>query len=88
MSVTAAAIEETADSLLKLSGNRNAFQVIQGPIHLDATYDAFYAVGVMEPYAGRAMWVRTTAGDQVALQTIAISDALKAGPCDTNALDN
>lgn len=84
MAITAAALQAAADSANTL----NVYQVTQGPIALDATYDAFYVVGKGEPYAGRSMWCRTTKAGDAAAQHAEVIAALKAGPCDTNALDN
>lgn len=45
---------------------------IQQKFKVDATYDEFYVVGVTEPYAGKAGWIRTTAADSAATQGAAI----------------
>ena len=50
---------------------------IQQKAAVDATTDEFYVVGVTEPYAGKAGWIRTTSTDSAATQGAAILAALK-----------
>lgn len=50
---------------------------IQNMAKVNATYDEFYVVGVTEPYAGKAGWIRTTSADSAATQGAAILAALK-----------
>ena len=45
---------------------------IQHSVHVDATYDEHYVVGVSPPYHGRAKWVRTTAANDAATQAAAL----------------
>lgn len=92
MSITAAALQAAAEAAYSSAGEGTVYQVIQGPISLgsdgEISYDGFYCVGVTEPYAGRAMWVRVNAAGNAAAQHAEVDTALQAGPCDTNALDN
>jgi hypothetical protein len=83
MAITAQALQAAADAA-------NTMRVIKvnQQIPIDATYDAFYVVGEVSPYAGRAMWCRTTKAGNAAAQWVEVAAALVAGPCDTNALDN
>jgi hypothetical protein len=46
--------------------------------HIDGTYDGHYVVGVMAPYVGRSLWVRTTAAQTAAQQASTITTALAA----------
>lgn len=82
MSVTAAALQAAGDSANTL----NVFIVQQGPIAIDATYDSFYVVGKVSPYAGRAMWVCTIAAENAATQAADVITALTAGPFDNNVV--
>lgn len=84
MTITAAALQAAGDS----ANTMRVYQVQQGPIAIDATYDAFYVVGTGDPYSGRSMWVRTTSAGNAAAQHAEVIAALAAGPVDTNALDN
>jgi hypothetical protein len=77
----AASYEENQENTLKVIN-------VTSQIQIDATYDAFYVVGVVSPYAGRAMWCRTTKAGNAEAQWAEVAAALVAGPCDTNALDN
>lgn len=78
---TPAAIQAAGDSANTL----NVYRILQS-VAIDATYDAHYVVGEVEPYAGRSMWVRTTTADSAADQNTDILAALVAGPVDANAL--
>ena len=82
MAVTAQALQASADSANTL----NVFIVTQGPLSLDATYDAFYCVGKGEPYAGRSMWCATTKAGNAAAQVVEVKAALAAGPFDANVV--
>jgi len=82
MSVTAAALQAAGDSANTL----NTYIVTQGPIALDATYDSFYVVGKVSPYAGRSMWVCTIAAENAATQAADVLTALTAGPVDNNCV--
>jgi len=86
MSVTAAALQAAAESSASSAGTGTVFQVTQGPIALDATYDSFYVVGVTTPYAGRSMWVCTIAAENAATQAADVLTALTAGPVDNNCV--
>lgn len=46
-------------------------------LHVDATYDNHYVVGI-NSYAGRSRWVRTTAAQTAAQQATAILNELAA----------
>jgi len=83
MAITGAALQSAADA----ANTMRIIKVTQ-QIPIDATYDAFYVVGEVEPYAGRAMWCRTLKRLPAFEQWFQVADALIAGPCDTNALDN
>lgn len=41
---------------------------IQQSVIVDATYDAHYTVGIIEPYAGHSKWCITTKADSAADQ--------------------
>ena len=81
MAITAAALQAAADA-----GNTlQVYRVLQGPIALDATYDAFYVDGV-QTYPGRAMWVATTKAGNAAAQHAEVLTALAAGPFDSTVV--
>lgn len=50
---------------------------IENVVHADATYDNLYVTGGTG-YAGRSLWVTTTAGDSAATQAAAITTAMRA----------
>ena len=51
---------------------------IQQGLSIDATYDAYYVVGITEPYSGRSRWCQTTKADTAANQAAEIIAALVA----------
>jgi len=88
MAITGAELQAAAEDKQRVGQNSMRVAKVLQQIPIDATYDAFYVVGEVEPYAGRAMWCRTTKAGNAASQWAEASAALLAGPCDTNALDN
>lgn len=81
MAITAAALQAAADSANTLQ----VYKVLQGPLALDATYDAFYIDG-MQTYPGRAMWVATTKAGNAAAQHAEVLTAMAAGPFDSTVV--
>jgi len=82
MAITAAALQAAADSANTLQ----VYKVLQGPLALDATYDAFYVDG-MQTYPGRSMWVCTTKAGNAAAQHAEVVTALGLGPTDSNCVE-
>ena len=82
MAITAAALQAAADSANTLQ----VYRVLQGPIALDATYDAFYVDG-LQTVPGRAMWVCTTKAGNAAAQHAEVLTALGLGPFDSNVVE-
>ena len=81
MAITAAALQAAADSANTLQ----VYRVLQGPLVLDGTYDAFYVDG-LQTYPGRAMWVATTKSGNAAAQHAEVLTALAAGPFDSTVV--
>ena len=81
MAITAAALQAAADS----ANTMQVYRVLQGPLSLDATYDAFYVDGV-QTYPGRSMWVATTKAGNAAAQHAEVLTALAAGPFDSTVV--
>ena len=77
MAITAAALQAAADA----ANTMQVYKVLQGPITLDATYNAWYIDG-MQTYPGRAMWVNTITAENAATQHADVLAALAAGPFD------
>ena len=69
---TVAAIQAVLDP-----ASTNNVANIQQKVRVSASIDEFYVVGVTEPYAGKAGWIRTTSSDSAATQGAAILAALK-----------
>lgn len=81
MAITAQALQAAADAANTLQ----VYKVLQGPLALDATYDAFYCDG-MQSFPGRAMWVATTKAGNAAAQHAEVLTALAAGPFDATVV--
>jgi len=81
MAITAQELQAAADSANTLQ----VYKVLQGPLVLDATYDAFYVDG-MQTYPGRSMWVATTKAGNAAAQHAEVVTALAAGPFDSTVV--
>jgi hypothetical protein len=64
-----------AEIQTQLDPTHRAAKIVRST-HLDATYDAHYVVG-QTGYAGRCLWVQTTAANNAATQAAAITTALK-----------
>lgn len=70
---TVAAIQLAIDP----AKTKNVANIIRSA-RVSASIDEHYVVGITEPYAGKAGWIRTTSSDSAATQATAILNGLKA----------